>query len=78
MMRQKRQTEKARYHLKLEVSNYDYLCVQALRQGISMAAFLNQLLESVRLRGTTICKPLYEERMVIQDARRDLTRHVSY
>jgi hypothetical protein len=70
MTRQKRKTEKARYHLKLEVKNYDFLCVQALRQGVSMAALLNQLLETARIRGTAICKPIYQEGKVTPDGNR--------
>lgn len=70
MTRQKRKTEKARYHLKLDVRNYDFLCLQSLRQGVSMASLLNQLLESARLRGTTICKPIYPEGKVFEDGNR--------
>lgn len=70
MTRQKRKTQKARYHLKLEIQNYDFLCVQALRQGVSMASLLNQLLESARLRGTTICAFPHIEGKVSPDGNR--------
>jgi len=69
MTRQRPNTEKCRYILSVEVSNYDYLCFRAMRQGVSIASLVNKLIERARLSDITNGKSTNERVIVNSDAR---------
>jgi hypothetical protein len=48
MTRLSKKTPKVRYILTLTTANYDFLCVKAMRQGVTMARLLNEVIESNR------------------------------
>jgi hypothetical protein len=59
LTRQKRATPKYRWIVSLTVPNYDYLCVQAMHRGVTMARLLNEMLQDAR-RDIKTCSPTPE------------------
>jgi hypothetical protein len=77
-MRQKRSVPKYQWHGNLTLANYDFLAVKSIREGVSMAVILNQILEQIRLNSTANCNFQPERIGVNYDGRRGYAeRHIS-